>query len=232
MNLGKRLFDLQQLDLDLARTAEALSRIEHRLNHNETLEKARGDLEAARAGLAELRDKQKKGEWAIDDIEAKLRPIQQKLLGGSVKNPKELVNLEHQASQLKGQITEEEDRVLEIMGQIEAVQDDMALKTARIQSIETEWKQTQQQLLSEKADLTDDLEEMGRRRAEILASVDAAHIETYEKVRARKQGVAVARIEQGRCQGCRIAVPLSEQTQARVGELVHCGSCGRVLCLG
>jgi len=232
MNLGKRLYDLQQLDIDLARTVEALARVDHRLNHNEALETARAALEAAADGLAELRDKQKKGEWAIDDIVAKLKPIQQRLLGGSVKNPKELVNLEHQASQLKGQVTEEEDRVLETMGQIEAVQADMALKTAHIQSIESEWKQAQRQLLSEKADLTEDLEEMGRRRAEILASIDAAHAETYEKIRARKQGVAVARIEQGRCQGCRIAVPLSEQTQARAGELVHCGSCGRVLCLG
>jgi predicted nucleic acid-binding Zn-ribbon protein len=140
--------------------------------------------------------------------------------------------MQHQASQLKGQITEEEDRVLEIMGQIDALQNDIALKTARVESIEEEWKQTQQQLLSEKADLSEDLDEMGRRRDEILGSIDAAHVETYEKIRIRKQGVAVAKIEQGRCQGCRIAVPLSEQTQARAGGLVQCGSCGRVLCLG
>ncbi|OGO09521.1 MAG: hypothetical protein A2Y61_03865 [Chloroflexi bacterium RBG_13_60_13] len=232
MNLGKRLHDLQQLDLDLARTTEALSRVDHQLNHNETLEKARADLEAARAGLAGLRDKQKNGEWAIDDIQAKLKPIQQRLYAGSVKNPKELVSMQQQASQLKGQITEEEDRVIEIMSQIEALQDDIALKTARVESIETEWKQTQQGLLSEKGELSEDLDDMGKRRAEILASIDAAHVETYEKIRVRKQGVAVAKIEQGRCQGCRIAVPLSEQTQARAGELVHCGNCGRVLCLG
>lgn len=232
MNLGKRLYDLQQLDLDLARTTEALSRVEHQLNHNETLEKARGDLEAARVGLAALRDKQKKGEWAVDDIEAKLKPIQQKLYAGSIKNPKELVSMQQQASQLKSQMTEEEDKVLEIMGQIDALQNDIALKTARVEGIEAEWKQTQQQLLSEEADLSEDLDEMGRRRDEILGSIDAAHVDTYEKIRARKRGVAVAKIEQGRCQGCRIAVPLSEQTQARAGGLVQCGSCGRVLCLG
>ncbi|MBM4444515.1 MAG: hypothetical protein FJ020_04315 [Chloroflexi bacterium] len=232
MNLGKRLYDLQQLDLDLAKTTEALARVDHQLNHNETLDKARADLEAARGGLAALRDGQKKGEWAIDDVQAKLKPIQQKLLGGSVKNPKELLNLEHQASQLKGQITEAEDRVLEMMGQIEALQEDIALKTALVASVEAEWQQTQQSLISQKDELSEDLNEMAQHRAEILASIDAAHVETYEKIRARKQGVAVARIEQGRCQGCRIAVPLSEQTQARAGDLVHCGSCGRVLCLG
>jgi len=232
MNLGKRLYDLQQLDLDLASIAEALSRVEHQLNHNETLQKASADLEAARVALAALRDKQKKGEWAIDDIQAKLKPVQQKLYAGSIKNPKELANMQQQAGQLKGQITEEEDRVLEIMGQIEALQDDIASKTSRVESIETEWKQMQQSLLSQRGELSEDLDEMGRRRAEILASIDAAHVETYEKIRLRKQGVAVAKIEQGRCQGCRIAVPLSEQTQARAGELVHCGTCGRLLCLG
>lgn len=232
MNLGKRLYELQQLDLDLAKTTGLLSRVEQQLDHDEQLAKARADLEAALTNLAALRDKQKKGEWAVDDIEAKLKPIQQKLYAGSVKNPKELVSMQQQANQMTNQLREEEDRVLETMAQIEALQKDIALKTARVATLEKEWKQKQEQLLSEKAALSGVLDEMGKRRDGILATIDGAYVEIYERVRVRKQGVAVAKIEQGRCQGCRIAVPLSEQTQARAGELVHCSSCGRVLCLG
>lgn len=232
MNLGKRLYELQQLDQDLAKTTEMLSRIQHQLDHDEQVAKARADLEAARTNLAALRDKQKKGEWAVDDIEAKLKPIQHKLYAGSVKNPKELVSMQQQATQMRSKMREEEDKVLETMGQIEALQKDIASKTARVDTLEKEWKQKQERLLSEKAELTAALDEMGRRRDEILATIDSAHVDIYERVRVTKQGAAVAKIEQGRCQGCRIAVPLSEQTQARAGGLVHCGSCGRVLCLG
>jgi len=232
MNLGKRLYELQQLDHDLAKTTGMLSSIERQLDHDEQLVKARAGLEAALKSLAALRDKQKNGEWAVDDIEAKLKPIQQKLYAGSVKNPKELANMEQQATQLASQMRHEEDRVLETMGQIEALQKDIASKTTHADNLEKEWKQKQERLLSEKAELSAALDATGKRREEIIATIDPAYVETYEKVRARKQGVAVARIEQGRCQGCRIAVPLSELTQARAGELVHCSSCGRVLCIG
>lgn len=232
MNLGKRLYELQQLDLDLAKTTGMLSRVEQQLDHNEQLAKARADLEAAQTDLAALRDKQKKGEWAVDDIEAKLKPIKQRLYAGSVKNPKELVSMQQQATQMASQMREEEDKVLDIMGQIETLQKDITSKTTHVDALEKEWKQKQEHLLSEKAELGAALDEMGKRRQEVLAAIDRAYVEIYERLRVRKQGVAVAKIEQGRCQGCRIAVPLSELTQARAGELVQCGSCGRVLCLG
>ena len=54
MNLGKRLYDLQQLDLRLEKTADVLSRVEHQLNHNEALEKAKSDLQAIQQEQAAL----------------------------------------------------------------------------------------------------------------------------------------------------------------------------------
>ena len=65
----------------------------------------------------------------------------------------------------------------------------------------------------------------------MTAEMDAAHLDLYRKLRQKKQGLAVARIEQGRCQGCKITIPVSELSQARAGDLVQCGSCSRVLCL-
>jgi hypothetical protein len=66
---------------------------------------------------------------------------------------------------------------------------------------------------------------------EILSHIDPAHLQLYERLRQQKQGNAVAKIEQGRCQGCKITIPVSELSQARAGELVQCGSCSRVLCV-
>ena len=55
----------------------------------------------------------------------------------------------------------------------------------------------------------------------------------YESLRTLKQGRAVARIEQGACQGCRISLPTHVVQRARGGTvLVHCPSCERILAGG
>ena len=232
MNLGKRLHELQQIDLHLEKTTQLLVDLERQLSSNQDLEDAKAALDKKRFQLADLQLKQKSAEWSVDDLQAKLKPLQQKLYAGSVHNPKDLVNLQHQASQLKAQVTEEEDKALEIMDHVEKTQKQIAEGSARVQELDRQWQITTERLTAERAALQDDLRSAEERRHGVARTIDADHLRIYEAIRARKQGQAVAKIEQGRCQGCRIAVPVSELTQARAGELVQCSSCGRVLCLG
>lgn len=232
MNLGKRLYDLQQIDLDLDKTTQTLIEIERQLSINQDLEDAKALLQNSQQRLSEMQSKQKSAEWSVDDLQAKLKPIQQKLFAGTIHNPKDLVNLQQQASQLKNQLREEEDKALDIMDQVEVLQSQIAGDSAQLKRLEEEWEVTRKQLLAEQARLNEVLESTQQKRNELASTLDADHLAIYENLRKRKQGQAVARIEQGRCQGCRLAVPVSELTQARSGELVQCGSCGRVLCLG
>ncbi|MDM7998512.1 MAG: hypothetical protein QUS33_00550, partial [Dehalococcoidia bacterium] len=221
MNLGKRLYDLQQLDLRIERTVEALSRVERQLNHNEDLERAKADLQAIQKEQAALQEKQRAAELTVDDLQAKLKPIQQKLLKISGSTPKELAAMEKQATQLKSHITEEEDKILDMMGQAEALQSAAAAKAATVDKMEREWADRRKELQAEQAELMATLESHRRAKDEIVAQIDPAHLQLYERLRQKKQGSAVAKIEQGRCQGCRITIPVSELTQARAGELVQ-----------
>jgi hypothetical protein len=231
VNLGRRLCELQELDLRIEKTSETLSRVEHQLYHNEALEKAKSDLEAIQKDQAALQQKQRDAEHAVDDIQAKLKPVQQKLFAGSVSNPKELGAMQQQANQLKKNIREEEDKVLEMMGQAEALQSAAAARAADVNKIEREWADKRTQLQAEQADLMAALESDRKMKDETLSQIDPDHLRLYEKLRRQKQGNAVAKIAQGRCQGCKITIPVSELSQARAGELVQCGSCSRVLCV-
>ena len=231
VNLGKRLYELQQLDLRLEKTTETLARVQHQLNHNEALEKAKSDLEAIQRDQAALQDKQRAAERTVDDIQAKLKPIQQKLLSGSISNPKELGPMQQQANQLKSHVREEEDKVLDMMGQAEALQNAAAAEAAAVDKIEHEWADKRNELQAEQAELMAALDSDRKMKDEILSQIDPSHLQLYERLRQKKQGSAVAKIEQGRCQGCKITIPVSELTQARAGELVQCGSCSRVLCV-
>jgi len=232
VNPGKQLHDLQEIDLDLESKVERLSQVERQLSHNEALARAEEELENKRQQLAELEKKQKAAEYATDDVVAKAKPFREKLYGGSVKNPKELASLEHQVEQLKSQIKRQEDTTLEIMAQVEAMQEEIAVQAGNVERLEEEWQKKREELLAEQAGLTSAIDTARNKREETVATIERPHLELYESVRVRKRGYAVARIEQGRCQGCRITLSMSEVTRARVGGLVQCDSCSRILYLG
>ena len=232
MNLGKQLYDLQQVDLDLDSKAEELRQIESQLSDNKALTQAQAELERDQDYLAELEKKQKKAEWTVDDLQAKLNPLQEKLYAGSVKNPKELLGLQQQVEDLKTQIRNEEDGILEIMSQVEESQKTISSKTAEVEKMRGEWQKRQEELSAELAELKAAISIAEQKRSELTTNIESAHLELYEALRVKKQKQAVAKIEQGRCQGCRITLPMSELQQARIGELVQCSSCSRILCLG
>ena len=55
---------------------------------------------------------------------------------------------------------------------------------------------------------------------------------TYERQRARLEGVAVARLVGGRCDGCHLTLPAVELDRIRhesAGTLEYCEQCGRIL---
>jgi uncharacterized protein len=69
-------------------------------------------------------------------------------------------------------------------------------------------------------------------RAEVVARIGAAHLERYERLRARHGGVAVARLDGSRCTGCHLDLSTTELAEVRAvgaGQLADCPQCGRML---
>ena len=79
-------------------------------------------------------------------------------------------------------------------------------------------------------DLTVLIAALETRRENQLPAVDAESMRLYQLLRERHRGQAVAGVERGMCQGCRIALPMSLVQKARSGGgLVQCVSCERIL---
>jgi len=95
------LYALQETDLAIEAARTALADVESRLGESEELVAAREKVaerqEEARA--AEKRFKEQ--EFLTDEITRKIEPIEKKLYGGSVHNPKELEDLQQDIDSLK-----------------------------------------------------------------------------------------------------------------------------------
>ncbi len=228
----RQLYELQEVDLEIEAKRQALSGVESQLGESEAVVLARAALDREQQHLAELDKAQRLAEWEVDDLRSKAAELEKKLYGGSVKSPKELMSLQEQIEHLNRKRRQGEDHLLDIMAEAEAVQTEVDSRSRELASSEEEWRQEQQALSQKQAELQAALATLDRRREELSSRIDAASLELYHSLRARRQGTAVAKVEQGMCQGCRIALPMTEMQRVRIGqELVQCSSCGRILYL-
>ena len=230
MSRGRQLYELQEVDLEIAAKKEALSLVENRLGESQALAEARISLAREEEGLAELQRNQRLGEWEVEDLRAKVALLEEKLYGGSVRNPKELASLQEQVENLKRRRRGLEDKVLDIMTEVETMQKKLSVKSGEAERIEENWREEQASLTRERAELSAALATLDQKREDLISRIDAASLELYQALKDKRQGRAVAKVEQGMCQGCRIVLPMSELQRARIGQaLVQYNSCEKIL---
>jgi predicted nucleic acid-binding Zn-ribbon protein len=228
----KLLYDLQLIDLEMDAKKAALAEITDRIGKSEALDEARAALAEEEEHLAELERGQRERESEADDLEAKAAVAEDKLYGGSVKNPKELASFQEQLKTYKAKIKDLDDKTLNIMEQIDTVEQGLATKREELAKMEQEWQAEQESLMREQSELSAVLSELEGKRNELASRVEPPILELYNTLRQKRQGKAIAKVEQGICQGCRIALPMSELQRVKTGQtIVQCGSCERILYL-
>lgn len=228
--MGRQLFELQEIDLEIDAKREALSEVMGRLGQSEVLDQARLSLAGDEERLVELERSQREQEREVEDLRAKATASEKKLYGGTVKNPKELASLQEQVVNLQRKMRERDDKTLDIMAEVDTLQQKVSLKRGEVAKIEEDWRAEQASLSQQQAELGAALATLEQKGKDLAGKLDASSLELYQALRRKRHGRAVAKVEQGMCQGCRIALPMSELQRARLGqELVQCSSCERIL---
>lgn len=228
MSAAGDLYRLQQLDIELQRTQRTIDEVARQLSGNKALAAAESQWASHKTLLVEASKRQKDAEWDLEDLQGRSKNLNNKLYGGAVKNPKELVNLKYEADILAKKTKGKEDELLELMGQAEELEAKVEAISIVLQRMRQEWQQEQQVLNTRKTEAEAELARLSGMRQELAQQISAESRNLYEQMKSTK-GQAVARVEQGRCQGCHITLPTSQWQRARSGELVQCSSCSRIL---
>ena len=230
MTVANQLYQLQEIDLAIESSEQALSQIASQLGESKTVVRAQAELTLENQRLEELRHQQHSAEWEIDDLVAKLAIAEDKLYSGEIRNPKELTSLQQEVDGMRARRSQLEDRALVIMEQVELAMASVASKSSELKTLEAEWRSQQKQLSAEMEQLKTKLSDLNHKRQLLLARIDPQAVEVYSELKKQK-GTAVAKVEQGICCGCRISLPITELQRARSDSLVRCSSCGRILFL-
>ena len=228
MGVASRLYQLQTTEQKLKETRQLLKGAIIRLERNDELTAAQTELAALQGQRDDKRKAQRQLEWEVEELTNKIKGVNDQLFSGSVRNPKELVNLEQEVKSLKRHLGEKEDLLLEAMDATEVAEEQATHMDSEVARIGAAWDEEKPQLQQVKGESEVSIEQLTQARDTLRTEIGLANTGLYDSL-LRSKGLAVVKVEQGRCKGCNITVPSGQWQQARGGEVVLCGSCGRIL---
>lgn len=227
---ARQLYALQQLDFRLARLERTLAA----LDDGTQLRTLAGEAQAAeearsaelRAGQAGLRDLELELQAVVD----KARKLEADMYSGRIGNPKELSAMQQDVGVLGRQRRRIEDEMLSLMEAGEQLAKDVGILAAQRQARDREIEDHVVQYQADTHSLTEEIASVRAERDVRASEADPDLLRRYERLRDRKEGLAVAAVVQGICEGCHVAIPEGRVADIVEGRRIYtCEECGRIL---
>lgn len=228
MSAVKQLYQLQGIEQEAEALEKDIAGIEASLAGNEAIVRAKNEVQEIQQRAGEIKKAQRSNDAEMADVNASIAAHEKELYGGRTANPKELVNRQIEIDGLKAGRSEFESKAIELMEQLDEANAGLSAAESRLARLESEWQGLKLELTRKLETLKIHLGELKAHREQLVASLPADAATCYYRVKQQK-GVAVVKIEQGICRGCRIQLPTREIQQARGNRMVYCSSCGRLL---
>lgn len=231
MSQARVLYDLQQIDTEIRTKKKRLGEVLQAQKEPPALMQAKENAAGIDATLHKQRAHHNDLTLELKGLNDKVKRSEDRLYSGNVKNPKELADLQHEIEALGRRRSTLETESLEAMMAVEETQAIKQKADADVQRLTGDWQASVVQLKEEQQALAVRLNVLLGKRTQQAALVEPKMMQDYDRLSAAKHGLAVARLANNKCQGCQVTVPEHIRRDADQGKIVHCDSCGRLLCL-
>jgi predicted nucleic acid-binding Zn-ribbon protein len=229
MSRGGDLFRLQEIDTRIVHDSSRLRGVEAEIAADPELERRRRAARRLGRERATADADLATAEQEADGLRRRARELDRHLYGGSVRNPAELLGMQHELEALRRRIEAGDERLLALMERAEAAAAEQRDATAAVVEREGERADHAGELVEQAGALRAALEQHERDRTDLVASLQPADLALYERLRRRVQP-AVVRITGDSCGGCHIPFANSEVRRIRVAdEPVQCSGCDRIV---
>jgi len=227
------LYELQGLDVTIGRIKAKLASLNGAQDLKGKLRQARSALEAAEKALTSQETELTDSELKLKSIDEKRANFEKRLYSGAVTNPRELGAIEKEIAMLKSQQSQLDGLTLELYDSVENARAEAQAARQAVADLENQTAAALEQESADKSKLQEELAETISRREDLAPKVtDKALLSRYEIVRKKTAGTGIARVVNGKCEGCRISItPFTARMLYEDEEYVSCESCGRVLFL-
>ena len=197
----------------------------------------RGAVETARTKMALVAERRQALADAQTGLERSLRELDARATDLAAKLPRTTVVREAEALMaeqrtVRQQVSAIEDEELVLLEEDEALDAEDAVHRTDLAAADERLARAVEARERAEAVVDAELAERRAEREREAAPLPADLLERYDRLRARHDGVAVARLVGGRCDGCHLLLAqaaLERIRNAPPDEVVECEECGRLL---
>lgn len=230
MSAALGLYRLQLVDSRMDAIRVRLEEIRQTLENNEELKRVKKELSESEEKHKSSLLKLKQAEAEVEKQKVKIEQSEASLYSGTVKNPKELQELQNESASLKRYLETLEERQLEAMLEEDAAREANQTELDELEKVKARLAKQNVTLASEQDELNKDLERLDSERQAALAPLDADLLTIYSDLRQQRNGLAVTEVSEGACAACGTTLTPSQNQHARSATQIHnCPTCGRIL---
>ena len=225
----RNLIALQDLELKSAELQKQLSDIPLQIqNLNEELERLTSAHEERVATAKELANRKRTLEGQVDMLQTKLARLKDQLM--TVKTNKEYTAMLHEIQTAEGLIREEEDKILEVMEEMDARDRDLESAEAEMRTQSAGLREVIRTTGDSVPGLEQQLALLKEEREAVAALVDGELLARYRQIAGARKGVALAEARDELCSCCHVRIrPQMYADLLRTDAILYCDSCSRIL---
>jgi len=233
MSAALGLFRLQQVDSHIDHIEAQLVKIRETLKNDSEIRTAMEQVNIAETKHRESERSRQISEEEARDKQIKIQQAESNLYGGSVQNPKELLDLQADIAFLKKHLKLIEDQELEAMLMVESTKAELQSVLDDLKRVQARLDGEKDKLISEEESLSRSLADLQTERKATISQIENGFLKSYETLRIQRRGLAVAEVTENACRACGTTLNAALQQSARhASELVYCPSCARILYAG
>src|SRR6202051_2724513 len=223
----EKLLELQTADKEIRKLQEEVAALPKRVAVIEQkLAGTKAQLEKAQAAAKGDEANRKKFEANIKDLQGKISKYRDQSL--DVKTNEQYKALLHEIEFAETEIRLNEDRILEVMVNVDARDKEVKAAEAELKAETAEIEKEKEDARRVTAEDQKKLSEWNAKRDSLRHGISEDVLRQYERV-AKFRGTGLAEVRDQKCMGCQVMLRPQTYNEVRNGEIIVCGSCPRVL---
>ncbi len=223
----EKLLELQVADKEIRKLQDEVAALPKRVAVIEQkLAGTKAQLEKAQAAAKGDEANRKKFEGAIKDLQGKISKYRDQSL--DVKTNEQYKALQHEIQFAEQEIRLNEDRILEVMVNVDARDKEVKAAEAELKAETAEIEKEKEDARKVTAEDQKKLAEWSAKRSALRTGISEDVLRQYERV-AKFRGSGLAEVRDQKCMGCQVMLRPQTYNEVRNGQSVMvCESCSRV----
>jgi uncharacterized protein len=228
LSVTERLWELQNVMSRLVEKERALNtKPESFAEVDRDYQAATDQISRLETRIQELGKERRKLDGELQDGQQQLKKYQSQLM--QVKNQVQYSAAWKEIDTARKKVKDLEDADLKVMADIEESENQLKELRETAVGLKGRHDQEYESWQSSLGDLRSEVEKIRQKVADIETGIPENMRRQFHRIFQQRQGVAVARVINDSCSGCRVRLRPSAVQQVRRGEVISCEGCGRIV---